>query len=198
MTVETELLALTNNITTLVDNVAIQQSGIDAKLIELAEAINTVDNLVSDANKPISTLTQQALDLKQVSLDINTNFKTINNIDLLSGIGNISIERGAVEIPVLDYADRLDLRLPSGAQEPSAGDTVLISGLGLFQFRTTSDLMHDGNMAIEVIQPSNGVDVIGQWFLENPAYEWLEVQNMYEKAVLDDWMEDEILRTTTY
>lgn len=48
-----------------------------------------VDN-VSDANKPVSTATQIALDAKQVNLISGTNIKTVNGNNLL-GSGNISI-----------------------------------------------------------------------------------------------------------
>ena len=198
MTTETELLALTTNISTLVNTVNTQQGNINTVLADLQTAINTVDNLVSDNNKPISVLQQQALDTKQGTLDIATNFKTINDIDLTSGPGNISIERGAVELPTLAYANRISLRLPTQSSQPEPGDTVVITGLGMFQFRSTTELMHDLNMAIEVIQPSDGVTVIGQWFLETPAYEWLEAQSMYENAVLNDWMEDEQTRSSSY
>ncbi len=52
-------------------------------------ALNNVDN-TSDANKPISSATQTALDAKQATLVSGTNIKTVNNTSLL-GSGNISI-----------------------------------------------------------------------------------------------------------
>lgn len=51
--------------------------------------IDQVDN-TSDANKPVSTATQTALDAKQDALISGTNLKTINSIDLL-GSGDIPI-----------------------------------------------------------------------------------------------------------
>ena len=52
-------------------------------------ALNNVDN-TSDANKPVSSATQTALDAKQATLVSGTNIKTVNNTSLL-GSGNISI-----------------------------------------------------------------------------------------------------------
>lgn len=55
-------------------------------------AINNVDN-TSDANKPISTATQIALDSKQNTLVSGINIKTINNESIL-GSGNLTISGG--------------------------------------------------------------------------------------------------------
>jgi hypothetical protein len=52
-------------------------------------ALNNVDN-TSDANKPISSATQTALDAKQATLVSGTNIKTINSTSIL-GSGNIAI-----------------------------------------------------------------------------------------------------------
>ncbi len=56
--------------------------------------LGNVDN-TSDANKPISTATQTALNAKQATLVSGTNIKTINSTSLL-GSGNISIGTGNV------------------------------------------------------------------------------------------------------
>ena len=60
-------------------------SGITKSMVGL----NNVDN-TSDANKPVSTATQTALNLKQDTLVSGTNIKTINSNSIL-GSGNISI-----------------------------------------------------------------------------------------------------------
>lgn len=52
--------------------------------------LSNVDN-TSDADKPISTATQNALDTKQETLISGTNIKTINNTSIL-GEGNIDIQ----------------------------------------------------------------------------------------------------------
>jgi hypothetical protein len=196
MTTETELLALTTNISTLVQTVNTQQTNINTVLGNLTDAIDTVDNLVSDENKIISNLTQAALDTKQVILD-SSNLKTINDIDLLSP-GNISIERGMMEMPITSYDNRLTLRTPQMSARPAQDDTMMISGLGLFQFRDNLTLFDDGNMAINVTDPTDGITVMGQWYLETAAYDWLEVTEMFHRAILTDWMEDEPLRAATY
>jgi|GWRWMinimDraft_9_1066018.scaffolds.fasta_scaffold00175_9 hypothetical protein len=59
-------------------------SGITKSMVGL----NNVDN-TSDANKPVSTATQTALNLKQDTLVSGTNLKTINSTTLL-GSGNIT------------------------------------------------------------------------------------------------------------
>lgn len=51
--------------------------------------LGNVDN-TSDANKPISTATQTALNSKQDTLISGTNIKTINNSSIL-GVGNIDL-----------------------------------------------------------------------------------------------------------
>jgi len=57
--------------------------------LKTALALNNVDN-TSDANKPISSATQTALDAKQATLVSGTNIKTVNSTSLL-GSGDIAI-----------------------------------------------------------------------------------------------------------
>ena len=54
-----------------------------------AVGLSNVDN-TSDANKPISTATQTALNAKQDTLVSGTNIKTVNSTSLV-GIGNVSV-----------------------------------------------------------------------------------------------------------
>jgi hypothetical protein len=65
----------------------------NASLSKSSVGLGNVDN-TSDANKPISTATQTALDTKQNTLVSTTNIKTINGISIL-GSGDL-----AVNIPV--------------------------------------------------------------------------------------------------
>jgi hypothetical protein len=67
--------------------------------LKTALSLNNVDN-TSDANKPVSTATQSALDAKQATLVSGTNIKTINNESLL-GSGNITIS-GSGGVTTLD------------------------------------------------------------------------------------------------
>lgn len=71
-----------------------QLTGLTKAQVGLANVDNT-----SDANKPISTVTQTALDSKQAFLVSGTNIKTINNQSLL-GSGNIAIAGGAEAFPI--------------------------------------------------------------------------------------------------
>jgi hypothetical protein len=67
--------------------------------LKTALSLNNVDN-TSDANKPVSSATQSALDGKQSTLVSGTNIKTINNESLL-GSGNITIS-GSGGVTTLD------------------------------------------------------------------------------------------------
>lgn len=62
----------------------------DIVLTKTSLGLSNVDN-TSDANKPISTATQTALDSKQATLVSGTNIKTINSNSIL-GSGNLSIQ----------------------------------------------------------------------------------------------------------
>jgi hypothetical protein len=101
-------------------------------------------------------------------------------------------------MPITSYDNRFTLRTPQMSARPTQDDTMMISSLGLFQFRDELTLYDDGNMAINVTDPTDGITVMGQWYLETAAYDWLEVQEMFQKAVVDDWMEDEPLRVAAY
>ena len=78
--------------------------------------LGNVDN-TSDANKPISTATQNALNRKQATLVSGTNIKTINNQSIL-GNGNISV--GSVE----------DAALAKTAVQPNDNISVLTNDAG--------------------------------------------------------------------
>lgn len=73
----------------IVDTSATTTKKVTPTQLKTSLALNNVDN-TSDANKPISSATQTALDAKQDTLVSGTNIKTVNNTSLL-GSGNISI-----------------------------------------------------------------------------------------------------------
>jgi hypothetical protein len=73
----------------IVDTSATTTKKVTPTQLKTSLALNNVDN-TSDANKPISSATQTALDSKQATLVSGTNIKTVNNTSLL-GSGNISI-----------------------------------------------------------------------------------------------------------
>ena len=83
----------------IVDTSATQTKKITPAALKTALALNNVDN-TSDADKPVSTATQTALNAKQATLVSGTNIKTINNESLL-GSGNITIS-GSGGVTTLD------------------------------------------------------------------------------------------------
>jgi hypothetical protein len=73
----------------IVDTSATTTKKITLTQVKTSLALNNVDN-TSDANKPVSSAQQTALDAKQATLVSGTNIKTINGSTVL-GSGNISI-----------------------------------------------------------------------------------------------------------
>jgi hypothetical protein len=73
----------------IVDTSAAETKKITPIALKTSLSLNNVDN-TSDLNKPISTLTQGALDNKQATLISATNIKTINSTTILGG-GNLSV-----------------------------------------------------------------------------------------------------------
>jgi hypothetical protein len=73
----------------IVDTSAAETKKITPSALKTALALNNVDN-TSDANKPVSSATQSALNGKQDTLVSGTNIKTVNGTSVL-GSGNISI-----------------------------------------------------------------------------------------------------------
>ena len=91
--------------------------------------LGNVDN-TADADKPISTLTQAALDTKQNTLVSGTNIKTINGTSIL-GSGDYEIE-----IPEIDVDDAMSATSENPVQNKVitaalAGKVDVVSGKGL-------------------------------------------------------------------
>jgi len=89
-----ELAAITTidnaaDVLPIVDTSATTTKKVTPTQLKTSLALNNVDN-TSDANKPISSATQTALDAKQATLVSGTNIKTVNNTSLL-GSGDITI-----------------------------------------------------------------------------------------------------------
>lgn len=76
----------------IVDTSATTTKKVTPTQLKASLALDNVDN-TSDANKPISTATQTALDAKQATLVSGTNIKTINSTSIL-GSGDITISGG--------------------------------------------------------------------------------------------------------
>jgi hypothetical protein len=89
--------------------------------LKTALALNNVDN-TSDANKPVSSATQSALNAKQDTLVSGTNIKTVNGTSVL-GSGNIAISSavawGGVTGTLSDQTD-LQTALDGKVDENSA------------------------------------------------------------------------------
>jgi len=97
----TTIVTVDNNtdVLPIVDTSATQTKKITPAALKTALALNNVDN-TSDADKPVSTATQTALNAKQATLVSGTNIKTINSQSLL-GSGNIDIS-GSGGVTTLD------------------------------------------------------------------------------------------------
>jgi hypothetical protein len=83
----------------IVDTSAAQTKKVTPAALKTALALNNVDN-TSDADKPVSTATQTALNAKQATLVSGTNIKTINGTSVL-GSGDITIS-GSGGVTTLD------------------------------------------------------------------------------------------------
>jgi hypothetical protein len=88
-----------NDVFPIVDTSAVETKKITPAALKTALSLNNVDN-TSDANKPVSSATQSALDGKQATLVSGTNIKTINGTSVL-GSGDITIS-GSGGVTTLD------------------------------------------------------------------------------------------------
>ena len=209
MSLEAGVSGLTTSTTALLSAVVSQQLIVDAAVLAFTATTFTVENELNlventtDLNKVISTAVTAALLTKQATLVDGVNISTVNGNSLLGG-GALVVERGRVEIPMLDYASRGGLRTPV-IPIPLTGDVVNIAHLGHFQYSAVADYVEeyvdDDEMVFEAVDPVDGDNpgsIIGQWAMILPAFEYTEAQKMFENAVLFEWMEDEQLRFNTY
>jgi hypothetical protein len=114
----------------IVDTSATTTKKITLTQVKTSLALNNVDN-TSDANKPVSSAQQTALDAKQATLVSGTNIKTINGATVL-GSGNISISSavawGGVTGTLSDQTDlqtALDLKVDENAAITGATKTKI-------------------------------------------------------------------------
>jgi len=118
--------------------------------LKTAMSLNNVNN-TSDADKPISSATQSALNGKQATLVSGTNIKTING-DSLLGSGNITISGGGG----ISDGDKGDITVSnSGATWTIDNGAVTNAKLG-----ATIDAakLADGNVSNTEFQYLNGVN----------------------------------------
>ena len=138
----------------IVDTSAAETKKITPTALKTALALNAVDN-TSDANKPISSATQTALDAKQATLVSGTNIKTINSTSIL-GSGNISvapatainataIATGVVDNTEFEYLNGVTSAIQTQIDSKQA---TLVSATNIKTINSTS-VLGSGNIAVE-------------------------------------------------
>ena len=138
----------------IVDTSATTTKKITLTQVKTSLALNNVDN-TTDANKPISSATQTALDAKQATLVSGTNIKTINSTTIL-GSGNISvapatainataIATGVVDNTEFEYLNGVTSAIQTQIDSKQA---TLVSGTNIKTINSTS-VLGSGNIAVE-------------------------------------------------
>jgi hypothetical protein len=138
----------------IVDTSAVETKKITPSALKTALSLNNVDN-TTDANKPISSATQTALDAKQATLVSGTNIKTINSTTIL-GSGNISvapatainataIATGVVDNTEFEYLNGVTSAIQTQIDSKQA---TLVSATNIKTINSTS-VLGSGNIAVE-------------------------------------------------
>jgi len=138
----------------IVDTSAVETKKITPSALKTALSLNNVDN-TTDANKPVSTATQTALNLKQDTLVSATNIKTINSTTIL-GSGNISvapatainataIATGVVDNTEFEYLNGVTSAIQTQIDSKQA---TLVSATNIKTINSTS-VLGSGNIAVE-------------------------------------------------
>jgi hypothetical protein len=138
----------------IVDTSAVETKKITPSALKTALSLNNVDN-TTDANKPVSTATQTALNAKQDTLVSATNIKTINSTSIL-GSGNISvapatainataIATGVVDNTEFEYLNGVTSAIQTQIDSKQA---TLVSATNIKTINSTS-VLGSGNIAVE-------------------------------------------------
>ena len=138
----------------IVDTSAAETKKITPTALKTALSLNAVDN-TTDANKPVSTATQTALNAKQDTLVSATNIKTINSTTIL-GSGNISvapatainataIATGVVDNTEFEYLNGVTSAIQTQIDSKQA---TLVSATNIKTINSTS-VLGSGNIAVE-------------------------------------------------
>jgi hypothetical protein len=191
MTLEAAVSALTTATTELTIAVGIQQDSVTEAVIafngittRVESGLNNVNN-TTDISKPVSSLTQSALNAKQSTLISGVNISTVNGQSLLGG-APLVIQRSATSINYVSYDDRATLR----ALAPELDDSTVVPGLGLFQWVNSTNEPDDDETCFTTSA--------GQWLLQAPAWDLVDAWNLIEKSITDDFIEDESIRFAAY
>jgi hypothetical protein len=191
MTIESSVAALTTSTTALVNAVGSQQIIVTNAVTAFANTtsrvsngLNNVDN-THDIDKPISTLAQTALDIKQATLVSGVNISTVNGQSLLGG-QPLVIARSATSLNNVAYDDRSTLRTMS----PEVDDSTVVAGLGLFMWVSTQLEPDDDETCFTTSA--------GQWILRIPSSDLIAAWGQFEDEYFNDWIEDEPKRFAAY
>jgi hypothetical protein len=191
MSIESSVAALTTSTTALLPAVGGQQTQVSASVSAFSTTtnrvntgLNNVDN-TSDANKPVSSATQTAVNLKQNTLVSGVNISTVNGVSLLGGTPLV-IVRSATSLNKVAYEDRGTLRSTISELD----DSTLVDGLGLFMWVNNTDEPDDDETCFTTST--------GQWLLKSPSWDLIDSYNLFNESILNDWMEDEPLRFAEY
>jgi hypothetical protein len=175
---------------TLVQRITDDADGWDGAITGLAAQVTATNNLdnTSDADKPVSTAQQTALDLKPNATDIFT----VNNQPITgAGGGNVDIIITSVSSISTSYADRGDLRLdPTPAN--AVDDTRGVEGLGRFVWKSTTIEPDDDETCF------TSVTGLGQWDLDVPSYDLIKAHGLPFQSLQNELSEDETTRHATY
>jgi len=157
----------------IVDTSATTTKKITLTQVKTSLALNNVDN-TSDANKPVSTATQTALNAKQDTLVSATSIKTINSTSVL-GSGNISvapatainataIATGVVDNTEFEYLNGVTSAIQTQIDSKQA---TLVSAINIKTINSTS-VLGSGDVAVQAtlvsatnIKTINSTSVLG-------------------------------------
>jgi hypothetical protein len=174
------LTTVSQTLVSRIDDFADDWDGAVLDLADVVAANTNVDN-TSDADKPVSTAQQAALDLKTTTTDIFT----INNQSITgNGGGNVNIVIESVSSISTYYDDRADLRLDP-ATPNEVNDQRGVESLGRFVWKSTTIEPDDDETCF------TSVTGLGQWDLDVPSYDLIQAHDLPFQSLQNELAEDE-------